>query len=388
MFERSLYYHIDWGLLVAAILALCGLGVAMIYSTTVRPDRRWHLAPAPRRSCRAIVLGLVAMALHARRHRLMRTPSPDKSRHLIYLDYPRRLLLYVMFLRHRADGARGAGSRSSCFNLQPSEVRENRRGARPSPKLLRRQPRHAPTWSDLAIGGVTGLTLTCRSGAHRANCHDLGTAVTAAADLPRDRLSGRHADAHPRRHRAVSRAVSPAPVAGQFTLEGLSEGPGSPRSSTRPRDAKETPELPADPGAHHGRIQGRDLIRQGFHEGARQGQLRFLPVAHNDFIFSGAGRGAGILPASSWRFRLVSVRDSARARGRPSGARIGSARPRSLGVARQLHLPGGLQHHHVGRAGTRQGHHASVHELRRVVDDCDARRLRARAQRAHAQVAN
>src|SRR5205823_4799096 len=47
---------------------------------------------------------------------------------------------------------------------------------------------------------------------------------------------------------------------------------------------------------------------------------------------------------------------------------------------------GGLQHHHVGRAGTRQRTHASAHELRRLVDDRDARRLRAGAQRPHAQI--
>ena len=38
MFERRLYFHIDWALL-AAILALCGIGVAMIYSSTGDPTR-------------------------------------------------------------------------------------------------------------------------------------------------------------------------------------------------------------------------------------------------------------------------------------------------------------------------------------------------------------
>ena len=38
MFERRLYYHIDWALLLA-MLTLCGLGVAMIYSTTADPTR-------------------------------------------------------------------------------------------------------------------------------------------------------------------------------------------------------------------------------------------------------------------------------------------------------------------------------------------------------------
>ena len=60
MFERRLYFHIDWALLLA-ILALCGLGVAMIYSTTSDPTRdvsRLHIT-----QMYAIVIGLVAMAI-------------------------------------------------------------------------------------------------------------------------------------------------------------------------------------------------------------------------------------------------------------------------------------------------------------------------------------
>ena len=43
MFERRLFFHIDWALL-AAILALVGLGIAMIYSTTyvTLPDGTGH----------------------------------------------------------------------------------------------------------------------------------------------------------------------------------------------------------------------------------------------------------------------------------------------------------------------------------------------------------
>ena len=36
MFERKLYHHIDWALVVA-IVALCALGLVMIYSTTSDP---------------------------------------------------------------------------------------------------------------------------------------------------------------------------------------------------------------------------------------------------------------------------------------------------------------------------------------------------------------
>ena len=38
MFERRLYHHIDWALLIA-MLALCALGVVMIDSTTADPTR-------------------------------------------------------------------------------------------------------------------------------------------------------------------------------------------------------------------------------------------------------------------------------------------------------------------------------------------------------------
>ena len=60
MFERRLYYHIDWALLVA-ILALCALGVAMIYSTTAGGSRATgHLYVT---QLYALVLGLIAMVV-------------------------------------------------------------------------------------------------------------------------------------------------------------------------------------------------------------------------------------------------------------------------------------------------------------------------------------
>ena len=57
MFERRLYYHIDWALLVA-ILALCALGVAMIYSTAGGSRATGHLYVT---QLYALVLGLAAM---------------------------------------------------------------------------------------------------------------------------------------------------------------------------------------------------------------------------------------------------------------------------------------------------------------------------------------
>ena len=49
-------------------------------------------------------------------------------------------------------------------------------------------------------------------------------------------------------------------------------------------------------------------------------------------------------------------------------------------------LPGGVQHHDVGRAGSRQGTHPAPHELWRVVARVDARRFRTHPQREDAAV--
>ena len=62
MFERRLYFHVDW-LLLGAILLLAGIGVAMIYSTTyvTLPDgRATPVRSSGPRSTRS-VLGLVAL---------------------------------------------------------------------------------------------------------------------------------------------------------------------------------------------------------------------------------------------------------------------------------------------------------------------------------------
>src|SRR5438093_4503601 len=112
MFERRLYYHIDWAL-VLAILALCGLGVAMIYSTTSDPTRgvsHMHIT-----QMYAIVLGGLAMVVMLA---LDYRTFLDKS-HLIYIGLL-GLLLYVMFLGTVQMGAR-RWIPLGVFNLQPSE---------------------------------------------------------------------------------------------------------------------------------------------------------------------------------------------------------------------------------------------------------------------------
>src|SRR5204863_7010366 len=89
MFERRLYYHIDWALLIA-VLALCALGVIVINGTTADPTRgtsRMYLT-----QLYAIVIGLGVMVFMLT---LDYRTFTDKS-HLIYFGLI-ALLLYVMF---------------------------------------------------------------------------------------------------------------------------------------------------------------------------------------------------------------------------------------------------------------------------------------------------
>jgi rod shape determining protein RodA len=264
MFERRLYYHIDWALLLA-VLALCGLGVAMIYSTTSDPTRAAsHMYQT---QLYAIVIGIVAMVITLS---VDYRAFTDKS-HLIYVAML-ALLVYVLFF-----GAVMMGARRwiplKAVNLQPSEF------AKVSVALVLAkffgENRGAPTWSDLAIGG--GLTVV--PFLLIAKEPDLGTAVTllpiflAIAYLAgmRMRILGL----------LLLSLLLAAPVAWKFAM--------NPYQKTRissfldpSQDAK---------GAGYQQIQARitvgsgGLSGKGFRQGT-QGQLRFLPVAHNDFIFS------------------------------------------------------------------------------------------------------
>jgi len=111
VFERRLYYHIDWVLLLA-ILALCGIGVAMIYSTTSDPTRAAsHMYVT---QLYAIALGLAAMV--ATMTFDYRTFT-DKS-HIIYVALL-ALLVYVLFFGSTMMGAR-RWIPLKLFNLQPS----------------------------------------------------------------------------------------------------------------------------------------------------------------------------------------------------------------------------------------------------------------------------
>ena len=108
MFERRLYHHIDW-LLIGAVLAICAIGLAMIYSTTGGAGRVYWT------QVYALGLGLVAMAVALS---FDYRSLADKS-HWIYLAMM-ILLVGVLFF-----GSVRGGSRRwidlGFFNLQPSE---------------------------------------------------------------------------------------------------------------------------------------------------------------------------------------------------------------------------------------------------------------------------
>jgi rod shape determining protein RodA len=266
VFERRLYFHIDWALL-AAILVLCGLGVAMIYSTTYDVTRG-VLGPQVRTQLYALVLGLVALVICLS---VDYRALADHS--LLLYTLLLLVLVYVLFFGDVRFGSRrwiGLGS----FNLQPSEFAkmgvalvlaaffaENRRGAR--------------TLGDVAISGIfmaVPLVLIARQ-------PDLGTAATLVpvwfgiAFLAGLRLQFVGV--------LALVGVLAAPVAWTYALKDYQRS----RISTF-LDPQEDPR-----GAGYQQIQARitvgsgGLTGRGFMNGT-QGQYKFLPVAHNDFIFS------------------------------------------------------------------------------------------------------
>jgi rod shape determining protein RodA len=264
MFERRLYHHIDWALL-AAVLALCAMGVVMIYSTTADPTRAAsHLYAT---QFYAIVIGLAAMGfMLALDYRTFTDKSP-----LIYLGLL-ALLVYVLFFGTAQMGAR-RWIGLPFFNVQPSEFAKV--GVALVLAKLFGENRSRPAWSDLAVGGA----LTCIPLVLIAREPDLGTAVTlvpvflAVAYLAgvRLRIFGV----------LFLCLLLAAPVAWRFALKDYQKS----RITTFLDPAQDAR------GAGYQQIQARitvgsgGLSGKGFKQGT-QGQLRFLPVAHNDFIFS------------------------------------------------------------------------------------------------------
>jgi rod shape determining protein RodA len=181
------------------------------------------------------------------------------------------------------------------FNLQPSEFAKI--GVALVLAKFFGENRGAPSWTDLAFGG--GLTLLpC---ALIAKEPDLGTAVTLIPVF----LAVAYLAGMQMRILAVIALcfVLAAPVAWKF---GLNEYQKTRISSflDPAQDAK---------GAGYQQIQARitvgsgGLTGKGFRQGT-QGQLRFLPVAHNDFIFSVLAEEqgfAGVLVAIGLYFFVI-----------------------------------------------------------------------------------
>jgi rod shape determining protein RodA len=272
MFERRLAYHIDW-LTIAALGALCAIGVAMIYSTTHGgPNSSLYI-----RQLYAIAIGLVALfACLVVDYRVL-------ADHAVAL-YIAVLALLVGVLLF---GTTGGGARRwiplPFFALQPSEF------AKLGVALLLAKffdaiRRANPSMADLAIGGaITAVPLVLI-----AKEPDLGTAVTLVTIL----LGIAFLAGMRLKLLAIllAAAVLAAPVAWRYALKDYQKS----RISTFIN-----PEL--DPrGAGYQQIQARISVGsggvwgKGFLKGT-QGQLRFLPVAWNDFVFSVYAEEQGLM---------------------------------------------------------------------------------------------
>ncbi len=291
MFERRLYHHIDWAM-IAAILALCAIGLANIQSATGGFTRVYYT------QIYGILIGLVALAIAlAVDYRTL----CDKS-HWIYIAVV-VLLVYVLFF-----GAVRGGSRRwidlGVFNLQPSEFAKAAL-ALVLAKFFGESRRGALAQSDLFVAGaITAVPLLVI-----ARQPDLGTAVTLIPIA----FAIAFVAGMPMRLVAIVALVAAlaAPVAWTFALRDYQ------------RERIETFLDPAQDakGAGYQQIQARitvgsgGLWGKGFRQGT-QGQLRFLPVAHNDFIFSVQAEEhgfAGVLVALGlYLFVILRALESAR----------------------------------------------------------------------------
>jgi rod shape determining protein RodA len=269
MFERRLFFHVDW-LLLGAVLLLAGIGLSMIYSTTYvhLPDGGGHAGPRFWVQLYAVGLGVIALVI------FLSLDYRFLAEHSLFLyGGVVALLIYVL-----VGGVRAGGSTRwislGVFNLQPSEFGrltlalilamyfgENRRGAR--------------NYSDLVVAGLFFLVpflLIARQ-------PDLGTAVTlvpvcfGVAYLAGLRL----------RLIAIVACIGIllAPVAWKVALKDYQKS----RINTFLDPEKDSR------GAGYQQIQARITVGSGGLRGkgfmgGTQGQYKFLPVADNDFIFS------------------------------------------------------------------------------------------------------
>jgi rod shape determining protein RodA len=274
MFERRLYHHVDWAML-GAILALCIIGLAQIYSTTyvegVGPSSIFYT------QIYGILLGLVALVVALSFD--YRTLA-DKS-HFLYLGVI-ALLIYVLLF-----GVVRGGSRRwidfGPLNLQPSEFAKATL-ALVLAKFFGESRRGIVTRADLVIAGAIAAVPLFVIYLQP----DLGTAVTLVPVL----FTVAFVAGMPMRTIGIIAvvAVLAAPVAWKFALQDYQKE----RISTFLNPSEDAR------GAGYQQIQARITVGsggingKGFQQGT-QGQLRFLPVAHNDFIFSALAEEQGFI---------------------------------------------------------------------------------------------
>jgi rod shape determining protein RodA len=293
MFERRLFHHIDW-LMIAALAALCAVGVSLIYSAThAGPNAGLHV-----RQMYAIAIGLVVFAVClAVDYRAL----ADNS--LIFYAGIVAMLLAVLLI-----GSSGGGARRwlslPLFNLQPSEFAKIA-VALTLAKFFDESRRGSPSSTDLFVGAA--ITLVPFVLIYKEP--DLGTAITLLT-IPlgisflaglRLRLLGI----------LLILAIVASPVAWRYVLKDYQKS----RISTFL-----DPELDAR-GAGYQQIQARISVGsggpwgKGFMKGT-QGQLRFLPEAQNDFVFSFLAEEQGfvgvIIALGLYLFVIVRALETAR----------------------------------------------------------------------------
>jgi rod shape determining protein RodA len=291
MFERRLYFYVDWALL-AALVALCAIGLMQIYSTTGGAPQNYYT------QIYGIALGLVALVVCLS---IDYRTLTDKS-HWIYFGVL-ALLVYVLFF-----GVVRGGSRRwidlGVSSLQPSEFARAAL-ALVLAKFFGDSRRGAVTHTDLLIGAA--ITLVPFIVIERQP--DLGTAMTLLPAL----VAIAFVAGVPMRLFGVLALVGVllAPVAWHFVLQDYQKQ----RMSTF-IDPWQDPR-----GAGYQQIQARitagsgELWGKGFRQGT-QAQQGFLPEAQNDFIFSALAeeRGfAGVLVTLGlYLFVIVRALEAAR----------------------------------------------------------------------------
>jgi rod shape determining protein RodA len=271
VFARRLYYHIDW-ILIAAVLAICAIGEVMIYSAT------GGKGPYSTTQMYAIGLGVIAMAAAlAIDYRSL----GDKS-HWLYLAIIVMLVAIAFGFGDVHKGSRrwinlGIG------NLQPSEFAKAV-VALLLAKMLGESRRPALTNVDLGIAaGLTALPFLLI-----AKQPDLGTAVTLLPIL----VVVAYVAGMPMRYLGVIALVGvlATPIAYRFVLQDYQRERIS-MFLDPAQDAK---------GAGYQQIQARITVGSGGvwgkgFMGGTQGQLRFLPEPHTDFIFSVLAEEQGLV---------------------------------------------------------------------------------------------